>query len=93
MLRKLLQHPVVLHSDTVLPCFVFTFASIVCLLPVITGVDFRRVEGARVQRIRHHPSGDLDPRRLLRFQSQAGRTGGTLGELGHPQLGGNRHLT
>ena len=56
------------------------------------GADFRRVGGARAQQIRRRPSGDLDPRRLLRLQSQAGRTGVEFGELGHPQLGGNRTL-
>ena len=49
------------------------------------GVDFCLVGGARAQQIRRRPSGDLDPRRLLRLQSQAGRAGGEFGELGHSQ--------
>ena len=48
------------------------------------GVDFHRVGGAWAQQIRRRPSGYLGPRRLL-------RTGVEFGELGHPQLGGNRH--
>ena len=55
------------------------------------GVDFYRVGGARAQQIRRRPSGDLDPRGLLRLQSQVGRAGGEFGELGHPRLGGNGH--
>ena len=48
--------------------------------------------GERAQQIRRRPSGDLDPRRLLRLQSQAGRAGVESGELEYSQLGGNRHL-
>ena len=73
------------------PLFVNCHDHILTFICYVMDVDFRCIGGARAQQIHRRPSGDLDPRRLLRFQNQAGRAGVEFGELEHPQLGGNPH--